>query len=104
MCRQFFFTLEKISTYENHCFRPFDVPHFCTNDPHGLMQSRVGAEIAFAAGLGCVCVGQTGQETIDLLVRYASDSNAQRKTLAFIAENRRDKKERNEKNKRPLRQ
>ena len=68
------------------------VPHFCTNDPHGLMQSRVGAEITFAAGLGCVCVGQTGQETIDLLVRYASDSNAQRKTLAFIAENRRDKK------------
>ncbi len=37
-------------------------------------------------------MGKNGQETIDLLVQYANDSKAQRQMLAFIAENRRDKK------------
>ena len=39
--------------------------HFSKNDPEGLMQSRVGAEVSIAAGLEHVCVGKTGQETID---------------------------------------
>jgi hypothetical protein len=67
------------------------VPHFCTNDPNGLMQSRVGAEISIAAGLERVCVGKTCQETIDLLVQYAHDSEAQLLVPEFIAANRREK-------------
>jgi predicted O-linked N-acetylglucosamine transferase (SPINDLY family) len=35
------------------------VPHFTLNDPQGLMQSRVGAEVSIAAGLEQVCVGKT---------------------------------------------
>ncbi len=41
------------------------IAHFGMNDPQGLMQSRVGAEVSVAAGLEQVCVGKTGQDTID---------------------------------------
>ena len=68
------------------------VPHFGPNDPEGLMQSRVGAEVSIAAGLEKVCVGKTGEETIDLLVEYAHDQEAQTRVRAFIAQNRQDKK------------
>ena len=65
--------------------------HFSKNDPEGLMQSRVGAEVSIAAGLEHVCVGKTGQETIDLLVRYTKDSALRERTSTFIAANRREK-------------
>jgi len=69
-----------------------DMPHFCTNDPDGLMHGRVAAELCIAAGLEQVCVGKTHQETIDLLVKHVQDPVMQTLVCEFIAENRRKKR------------
>jgi hypothetical protein len=60
---------------------------FTANDPKGLMQKRVGAEVSIAAGLEQVCVGKTGQDAIDLLVKYAHDSKLRTSVEEYIDEN-----------------
>jgi hypothetical protein len=47
------------------------------------MQSRVGAEVSIAAGLEQVCVGKTGLDAIDLLVKYALDPVLQNVSLSI---------------------
>ncbi len=59
----------------------------------GLMQSRVGAEVSIAAGLEQVCVGKTGQDTIDLLVNYALDPVLQKSVREHLAENIKGKRD-----------
>ncbi len=51
------------------------------------MQFNVGAEVSIAGGLEHVCVGRTGQDTIDLLVKYALDSELQNRVEDHIDEN-----------------
>jgi hypothetical protein len=68
------------------------VPHFSLNDPQGLMQSRVGAEVSIAAGLEQVCVGKTELDVIDLLVKYALDPVLPKRVVEYMAGNKKEKR------------
>jgi hypothetical protein len=60
-------------------------PLFTWRDPSGAMPSRVAAEVVTAAGLEKVCVADTRQGVVTLVVNYWRDKVLQERLKAFMA-------------------
>ena len=84
-------SVDSLGNYSNHTTASdahhVGLPHFAPKDPAQLMQHNVGAEVAIAAGLEHVCVGRSGQDTIDLLVKYALDPELRERVENHLDDN-----------------
>ena len=64
------------------------VPHHTCRNEEGTMQIRVPAEIVTAAGLESLCVGDTVDETVEIVVQYANDRDVQDRAIKHMQEGR----------------
>ena len=64
------------------------VPHHTCRYADGTMQQRVAPEIVTAAGLESLCIGDTPDETVELVVKYAHDRIMQDSLIEHMTQNR----------------
>ena len=67
------------------------VPHFTDRNPKGSMQQRVASEILTAAGIESECVGESTDDTVKKVVRYAHDRDMQDRMIGHLNLSRTDK-------------